>query len=68
MQMAEENLKLKATAIELKTLGVLADNGNGCEVGGRPHVPLAKKYKDMLTKLGEQHKKFMAELGKVKLK
>lgn len=61
MKMAEENLKLKAAAIELKTLG-----DNGIE-GGRPHVSLSKKYKDMLTKLGEQHKKFMAELGKVKL-
>lgn len=64
MQMADENLKLKEVLLEMKTF-------SGAEIGTitsmSHHVPLAKKYENMLTKLGEQHKKFMDELGQVKL-
>lgn len=65
MQMAHENLKLKEVALEMKALNAIESDNNG--ISGSYHVPLEKKYKDMLRKLGEQHKKFMDELGQVKL-
>lgn len=64
MQMADENLKLKKVLLEMKAF-------SGAEISTLTsmshHVPLAKKYENMLTKLGEQHRKFMDELGQVKL-
>lgn len=64
MQMADENLKLKEVLLDMKAFG-------GAEIGGNTsvshHVPLAKKYENMLTKLGEQHKIFMEELKQVEI-
>lgn len=66
MQMAVENLKLKEVALEMKALNIVENVNN--EISGKHHVlSEERKYKDMLTKLAEQHKKFMEELGQVKL-
>lgn len=65
MQMADENLKLREVALEMKALNVVESRNN--EISRKHHVPLERKYEDMLTKLGEQRKKFMEELGQVKL-
>lgn len=64
MQMADENLKHKEVLLEMKAFDGLEISSN---TSMSHHVPLAKKYENILMKLGEQRKKFRAELCQVKL-
>lgn len=58
MQMADENLKLKQTALQMKAFNV-GISGN--------RAGLDDKYKDAVEKLAEQHTKFMNELKQVRI-
>ncbi|KAG5680817.1 hypothetical protein PVAND_010302 [Polypedilum vanderplanki] len=57
MQMAEENLKLKEIALQIKSLNI-DEEGGKC-------ANLQEKYKGAMVKLLEQHEKFMRELNQL---
>lgn len=63
MKLATENLKIKEVILEIKRLG----GGDEDKNKTRQHVPLNQNYRDIMAKLGEQHRQFIKVLEQVKL-